>query len=1299
MATIVLSAAGMAVGGSIGGSVLGLSSAVIGRAVGASIGRAIDQSLLGQGSDPVEVGRVDRFRLTGASEGSAVPQVYGRVRVGGQVIWASEFEETKRKRGGKGTGPRTNEFSYTVSVAIALCEGVVGGIGRIWADGEEIAPDDLSLRLYPGTETQMPDPLIEAIEGTGAAPGYRGTAYVVIEDLDLGRFGNRVPQFTFEVHRPAQPGEPPRADLGSTVQAVALMPGSGEFTLATSTVALSAGFAKSRPANVTTAAGKADFLVSLDALQRELPGCGSASLIVSWFGGDLRIGACRVEPKTEDATAQTTGLEWRVSGLGRGAVAEVARDAEGRALYGGTPADAAVIEAVRELADRGIKPVFYPFILMDQVAGNGLPDPWSDAADQPHLPWRGRITTSVAPGRPGSTDGTAAAEAEVAAFFGAAQPGDFTAAGQTVTYAGPEEWSYRRFILHYAHLCALAGGVDAFCIGSEMRGMTQIRGADGGFPAVAALRALAANVRAILGPETRIGYAADWSEYHGYQPAGTADKLFHLDPLWADPAIDFIGIDNYMPLSDWRDGEDHLDAPWGRVHNLDYLMANVAGGEGFDWFYHSPEARAAQIRTTITDGDGEPWVWRVKDLRGWWENPHHDRIGGVRQPTPTDWVPGSKPIWFTELGCAAIDKGTNQPNKFLDPKSSESALPHFSNGERDDLIQAQYLRAMHGHFADPQNNPTHPGTGVRMVDMSRAHVWAWDARPWPAFPGRPDVWSDAANYDRGHWLTGRATARPLASVVTEICARAGVTGIDTSGLHGLVRGYAVADVSTARAALQPLMTAYGFDAVERAGVLHFRSRDGRSLQDEPDDGLAFVDEIEGTVERVRAAEAEVAGRVRLSFVAADAAYEVAAAEAAFADDPTIPVTQSELPLVLTRAEGRAIAERWLAEARLARDTARFALPPSKAGIGAGDVVTLGDGVRYRIDRVDQGDASIVDAVRVDPETYRPSPAVSEPTDLPMPNAALASGVEALFLDLPLLTGDEAPHAPYIAAAADPWPGDVALYSAAQDSDYALNRLIEAPSVVGLTETDLAPAGPGTWDRGAALRVRLATGALLSRTEADVLAGANLAAIGDGSPEGWELFQFAGAELVGPDTYAVTNRLRGQAGTDALSGGTWPSGSYFVLLDGSVGQIELPSAARGVTRHLRWGPAARPLGDPSYRYRVESFRGAGLRPYPVAHLRAAAGAGGVDLTWIRRTRIDGDSWDGVEVPLGEESESYLVRVEAGGVLLRQATVAAPAWTYDSAAQAADGASGIVTISVAQVSARFGPGPARSLPVAL
>ncbi len=113
-----------------------------------------------------------------------------------------------------------------------------------------------------------------------------------------------------------------------------------------------------------------------------------------------------------------------------------------------------------------------------------------------------------------------------------------------------------------------------------MRGLTQVRGAGNSFPAVAALRILAADVRAILGSDCKISYAADWTEYHGYQPVGTTDKFFHLDPLWADPNIDFVGVDNYMPIADWREGEDHLDVEAGTIYDLEYLKSNIAGGEG-----------------------------------------------------------------------------------------------------------------------------------------------------------------------------------------------------------------------------------------------------------------------------------------------------------------------------------------------------------------------------------------------------------------------------------------------------------------------------------------------------------------------------------------------------------------------------------------------------------------------------------------------------------------------------------------------------------------------------------------------
>ena len=89
--------------------------------------------------------------------------------------------------------------------------------------------------------------------------------------------------------------------------------------------------------------------------------------------------------------------------------------------------------------------------------------------------------------------------------------------------------------------------------------------------------------------------------------------------------------------------------------------------------------RAAQARTPITDGAyGKPWVFRYKDLASWWSNPHYDRAGGVESGAPTAWVPESKPIWFTELGCPAVDKGAEPAERLPRPEIGRSRRSRIS---------------------------------------------------------------------------------------------------------------------------------------------------------------------------------------------------------------------------------------------------------------------------------------------------------------------------------------------------------------------------------------------------------------------------------------------------------------------------------------------------------------------------------------------------------------------------------------------------------------------------------------------
>jgi hypothetical protein len=300
----------------------------------------------------------------------------------------------------------------------------------------------------------------------------------------------------------------------------------------------------------------------------------------------------------------------------------------------------------------------------------------------------------------------------------------------------------------------------------------------------------------------------------------------------------------------------------------------------------------------------------------------------------------------------------------------------------------------------------------------------------------------------------------------------------------------------------------------------------------------------------------------------------------------------------------------------------------------------------------------------------------------------AGPVYSEFMDLPLLRGNELPHAPTVAVTATPWPGEMAVLSAPQDAGYALEGLVPRRAIMGALLDDLPRADAGRWSE-ADVRVKLSSGDLQSRAGVEVLNGANLAAVRAGSGD-WEVLQFRDAELIAPNEYRLKGLLRGQAGTDGIMPDIWFAGADFVLLDGAQVQLDVPVSWRGLPRHYRIGPAKLAYDSPRYVHSIEAFEGVGLRPYAPAHLKAE-GSGDLAVSWIRRTRVDGDSWAGLEVPLGEESEMYRLRVVKGGVVLREETLTTQGFTYTAAMQGLDGAVAPFDLEVAQISTTYGAGP--------
>lgn len=198
MATLVLGTVGSIFGGPIGGF------------IGSAIGSMIDNELFPQKQQGP---RLTDLSVQTSTYGNSIPFMVGpENRAAGNVIWSSGLIETvhqKSSKGGKG-GPsvETTSYTYAASFAVALCDcskrGPIKGVEKIWANKKIVydatgstTPESAglwsSLAVYLGDFTQTPDPTIEAKLGVGEVPGYRGTAYIVIENFQLADYGNRLP--------------------------------------------------------------------------------------------------------------------------------------------------------------------------------------------------------------------------------------------------------------------------------------------------------------------------------------------------------------------------------------------------------------------------------------------------------------------------------------------------------------------------------------------------------------------------------------------------------------------------------------------------------------------------------------------------------------------------------------------------------------------------------------------------------------------------------------------------------------------------------------------------------------------------------------------------------------------------------------------------------------------------------------------------------------------------------------------------------------------------------------------------
>lgn len=555
MASIVLSTVGSTIGSAVGGPIGGF----IGGQAGKLVGGFADGALFGSTRKLKETNgpRLSELGVQASTYGKMIPIVYGNMRLAGNIIWSRPIRETvttttsttssggKGGGGGGGVSQTSNTYTYSITLAVAICEGEIDEVVRVWADAKKLDFSQMNVRIYTGSETQTPDTLIQSFEGADYTPAYRGLAYVVFEDFQLADFGNRIPNFTFEVKKKLQHVDYDGEITENLLKAISIIPGAGEFVYDTQVQTkipgeeISGTFVQADgqyPLNMHNVTGIANVKLSLDQLAATFPNLEWVSVVTAWFGDSLDAGTCVVKPGVEYQTGgETSPSTWSVGSYTR-ATARLITQIDGAPQYGGTPSDSSLGNLIAELKSRGYKVMLYPMLFMD-VAGKN---------------WRGELTGSLT---------------DVATFF-------------------TKTSGFNAFINHYASLGS-AAGVDAIIIGSEMVGLTQVTDGVGGFPAVSELVSLAASVKSTVGSSVVVTYAADWSEYHH-----EASGWYNLDPLWASANIDVIGIDAYFPIKDSATN----------TYDIDTLRAGWTSGEGIDYYYTD-----ASRTTTATLSDAFAW--------------------------------------------------------------------------------------------------------------------------------------------------------------------------------------------------------------------------------------------------------------------------------------------------------------------------------------------------------------------------------------------------------------------------------------------------------------------------------------------------------------------------------------------------------------------------------------------------------------------------------------------------------------------------------------------------------------------
>ena len=566
-------------------------------------------------------------------------------------------------------------------------------------------------------------------------------------------------------------------------------------------------------------------------------------------------------------------------------------------------------------------------------------------------------------------------------------------------------------------------------------------------------------------------------------------------------------------------------------------------------------------------------------------------------------------------------------------------------------MQRRYLQAFHDGLrsrriptTSPAPTPPRRVYAGRMVDLDRMHVYAWDARPYPAFPADTDAWGDGANWRLGHWLTGRIASAPLGRHRRRHPRR-----LRLRRLRRQPRSTACSPASSstacmsAREALQPLELAFFLDARESDGAHRLRPpRRRRHRRRAHADDLVEPRPGAALATLTRAQETDLPASAKLTYIAADGDYPPAVEEARRLVGRSGRVALADLPLVLERRAGRRRSPR----SGCSRPGPRASAPPSPCRRAVSRSSPAMSSPRRRRPLAPAAHHRDRRARRARHRGAAASTPTSTPATAPArapqrrrrrrhrrPAARACSSTcrccaatsrRMPATSPPRRTPGPAPS-PSTARRKPPASCCKALASAAgHHRRHARSALPPAPPRASIAPPPCACASIGR----ARLRHRARPARRRQRCR---------------RPERRRRLGGAAVPVRRPHRARHLRALRlscaARPAPSTPCARPLAAGARFVLLDGALTRRSTwrPTRSASPSTGAAAPPAATSATPPTLDA-AHAFTGVGLLPLSPVHVRGTRTGGDLAITWMRRTRIGGDSWDAVDVPLGEDERA-------------------------------------------------------------